>query len=106
MATYTKVMLVDDLDGSAAEEQIEFAVDGCSYQIDLSAVNVARFREALAPFISAARRSTGRHRSTPTSARPVADRKRNQAIRKWAQRQGGLFTQARGPAEMMARPAC
>ncbi len=90
MAKQTTVTLVDDLDGSEAEEQIEFAVDGRSYEIDLSAANVARLRDALSPFISAARRTGGRRSSggnAPTP-RPSTDREQNQAIREWAQAQG------------------
>ena len=66
MATQTTVTLVDDLDGSEADEQIEFAVGGKSYEIDLSAVNSKRLREALAPFVAAARRAGG------AAVRPVA----------------------------------
>lgn len=90
MAKQTTVTLVDDLDGSEADEQVEFAVDGRSYEIDLSSANVERLREALAPFISAARRSSGRRRSTATAApaRAATDREQNQAIREWAQQQG------------------
>ena len=90
MATQTTVTLVDDLDGGQAHEQVEFAVDGRSYEIDLSAANSARLREALAPFVSAARRSeSARRRSGATPApRPSTDREQNQAIREWAQRQG------------------
>ena len=90
MAKQTTVTLVDDLDGTEAEEQIEFAMDGRSYEIDLSAVNSARLREALEPFVSAARRTGGRRRSTGSAAaaRPSTDREQNQAIREWAQAQG------------------
>ncbi|HYH31429.1 MAG TPA: Lsr2 family protein [Pseudonocardia sp.] len=92
MATKTTVTLVDDLDGSTADEQVEFAMDGKSYEIDLSAANSARLREALAPFVSAARRTSGRRRSAaaarPAAARPSTDREQNQAIREWAQQQG------------------
>ena len=90
MATQTTVTLVDDLDGSEADEQIEFAVGGKSYEIDLSAVNSKRLREALAPFVAAARRAGGRRRSTGSAAasRPSVDREQNQAIREWAQKQG------------------
>lgn len=90
MAKQTTVTLVDDLDGSEADEQVEFAVDGRAYEIDLSTANSARLREALAPFISAARRAGGRRRSssTPAAARPSTDREQNQAIREWAQSQG------------------
>ncbi|WP_214367121.1 histone-like nucleoid-structuring protein Lsr2 [Pseudonocardia sp. H11422] len=90
MAKQTTVTLVDDLDGSMADEQIEFSVDGKSYEIDLSADNVTKLRDALAPFISAARRAGGRRGGgpSPAPARPVADREQNQAIREWAQQQG------------------
>jgi hypothetical protein len=91
VAKQTTVTLVDDLDGSVADEQVEFAMDGRSYEIDLSAANSARLREALAPFISAARRTTsGRRRSgaAVATSRPSTDREQNQAIREWAQQQG------------------
>jgi hypothetical protein len=89
VAKQTMVTLVDDLDGSQADEQVEFAVDGRTYEIDLSAANSARLREALAPFISAARRAGGRRRSgSPSTGRPSTDREQNQAIREWAQSQG------------------
>lgn len=90
MAKQTTVTLVDDLDGSEAEEQVEFAVDGRSYEIDLSAANGARLRDALGPFISAARRTGGRRSSAGNGAvaRPSTDREQNQAIREWAQGQG------------------
>lgn len=93
VAKQTTVTLVDDLDGSQADEQVEFAVDGRAYEIDLSAANSARLREALAPFVSAARRAGGRRRSSGSPApaapaRPSSDREQNQAIREWAQQQG------------------
>jgi len=91
MAKQTTVTLIDDLDGSPADEQVEFAVDGKSYEIDLSAANSTRLRDALGPFISAARRSGGGRRSSgggSATARPAADREQNQAIREWAQQQG------------------
>ena len=93
MAKQTIVTLVDDLDGGEAEEQVEFGVDGKSYEIDLSASNSKKLREALAPFVAAARRAGaggGRRRSTGSAAaaRPAVDREQNQAIREWAQQQG------------------
>ena len=98
MAKQTTVTLVDDLDGSEADEQVEFAVDGKAYEIDLSAANSARLREALAPFISAARRTGGRaafgRQRRPV--RPSTDREQNQAIREWAAQQGMKISE-RGP---------
>jgi hypothetical protein len=84
------ITLIDDLDGTEADEQVEFAVDGKSYEIDLSAANSAKLRDALAPFVSAARRAGGRRRTSSSSApsRPSTDREENKAIREWAQQQG------------------
>lgn len=93
MAKQTTVTLIDDLDGGEAEEQIEFSVDGRAYEIDLSAKNAEALRDALAPYVSAARRVSGGSRrgsaavAAPVS-RPVSDREQNQAIREWAVAQG------------------
>ncbi len=104
MATRTRVILIDDLDGSEAAEQVEFAVDGRSYEIDLSAANSAKLREALAPFISAARRAdTGRSGAPTPSSRPVTDRAQNQAIREWAAAQGMKISErGRLPSDVLA----
>lgn len=98
MAKQTTVVLVDDLDGSEAAEQVEFAVDGRSYEIDLSAENSAKLREALAPYVAAARRAGGRRSgggggsggggSAPAPSRSAADRAQNQKVREWAIEQG------------------
>jgi Lsr2 len=87
MARQTTVTLVDDLDGSEAEEQVEFSVDGRTYEIDLSTVNASRLRDALAPFVSVARR-TGARRAAVAPPRATSDRAQNQAIREWAIAQG------------------
>jgi hypothetical protein len=40
MARKVTVSLIDDVDGkTVADETVEFAVDGVSYQIDLSSTN-------------------------------------------------------------------
>jgi hypothetical protein len=104
MAKQTIVTLIDDLDGSVAEEQVEFAVDGRTYAIDLSATNSNNLREALAPFVAAARRvGGGRRRSGSGSApRPTVDREQNQAIRDWAQQHGMKISErGRIPASVL-----
>jgi hypothetical protein len=94
MATQTTVMLVDDLDGGEADEQVQFMVDGKSYEIDLSSSNSKKLRDALAPFVVVARRAGGtgggrrRGGTAGVVARATTDREQNQAIREWAQQQG------------------
>ncbi len=53
--------LIDDLDGSEATETVTFGLDGTTYEIDLNKKNAAALREALEPYVKAARkgRSTG-----------------------------------------------
>ena len=70
MAQRVNVVLVDDLDGQEATETVAFALDGAQYEIDLSAENADKLREALAPYIGHARRansSNGRKRSSQGS---------------------------------------
>jgi len=55
VAQIREIRLVDDLDGEAADETVEFGIDGKSYEIDLSKDNAGRLRDALAEFVSAAR---------------------------------------------------
>jgi hypothetical protein len=60
MAQQRTVRFVDDLDGSEASGTVDFGLDGRRYEIDLSDDNAAKLRDALAPFVGAARKSGGR----------------------------------------------
>ncbi|MBW0106524.1 Lsr2 family protein [Pseudonocardia sp. KRD291] len=90
MAKHTTVTLVDDLDGGEADEQVQFSVDGRSYEIDLSSKNAEKLRESLAPYVSAARRGGGRSASTSASSNgsSASERAVNRAVREWAVAQG------------------
>jgi len=109
MAQKVTVTLVDDVDGSQAEETVEFGLDGASYQIDLSGENAGKLRDALADYVEHARRSGGRKRApgrTPVAGRAPrpasADREQNQAIREWARKQGHKVSdRGRIPAEVL-----
>lgn len=84
MAARVKVILEDDLDGSKADETIQFGMDGVAYEIDLNTENAARLRETLAPWVGAARRVAGRKHSSRTSTR----RSDLNEIRAWARENG------------------
>lgn len=79
------VVLEDDVDGDAAAETVAFALDGVSYDIDLSASNAEKLRAALAPWVGHARRVGGRKSSARASKStgPTASQ-----IRTWARAKG------------------
>jgi hypothetical protein len=101
MAQQTTVRFIDDLDGSEASGTFDFSLEGRNYQIDLSDENAAKLREALSPFIDAARKAGGRgsgrgRRQTAPAEKPTrSNRDETQAIREWA-RQNGHKVNARG----------
>ncbi|EIF00785.1 histone-like nucleoid-structuring protein Lsr2 [Saccharomonospora glauca] len=108
MAQKVLVSLVDDLDGSEADETVEFGLDGINYEIDLSAENAEELRDALAQYVEHARRAGGRKRSSSRSsvkapARSAAvDREQNQAIRAWARKNGfEVSDRGRIPSEVV-----
>jgi len=67
--------LIDDLDGSPAVETVAFALDGTSYEIDLSKRNAAAFRKTLDRYVKAAQRKGGMS-STPRRRTPKASTNR------------------------------
>jgi hypothetical protein len=99
MATRTVVTLVDDLDGSDAEESLSFGLDGVEYEIDLSAEHAEALRGVLEPYAAAARRTGGR-RGARAASRPASgssgsdgggqtrSRSTNAQIRAWAAEHG------------------
>ncbi|MDQ1485501.1 MAG: hypothetical protein QOJ62_1194 [Actinomycetota bacterium] len=95
MAQKVEVTLVDDLDGGSADETMTFALDGVSFEIDLSKSNAKKFRDSLNPYVSAARRvsragaRSGRARSRGGRARAGSNGEvETSDIRAWARSRG------------------
>jgi hypothetical protein len=92
MATVTMVSMVDDIDGSAGAESISFALEGIAYEIDLSAANAQKLRDALATYIAHGRKVGGRRTRATRSGRgrsaAAVDRDQVAVIRDWARRNG------------------
>jgi hypothetical protein len=94
MAQRVHVEMVDDLDGSEANQTVPFALDGVSYEIDLSEENASALREELDRYVAAARRIGGRKvrlatgQSLSGASGSSTDRERNRQIREWAQAHG------------------
>jgi hypothetical protein len=95
MAQKIKISWVDDLDGGSAEETISFTLDGTRYEIDLSADNAQRLREALRPWVEAASPMNERRRRPPGLSRLVIEPHNAPIIREWA-REHGLDVPTRG----------
>ncbi|MGH3939190.1 MAG: histone-like nucleoid-structuring protein Lsr2 [Pseudonocardiaceae bacterium] len=98
MAQKTVVTMVDDLTGEEAEDigTVEFALDGVSYELDLSDENAAKLRNALAQYTGAGRRIGGRRRTGGVSGRGTKssgltssyNRETLKSIRGWAKQNG------------------
>jgi len=69
VAQKIQTVFVDDLDGTEAEGTVRFGLDGAEYEIDLNAAHAEALREALAPYVSAARRAGGGTRRPARAAR-------------------------------------
>ena len=72
MAKTVIVKLTDDIDGGDADETVHFALDGRTYEIDLSAANAATLRETFKPFIEKGRTSSGSRVRLPRLSGPPA----------------------------------
>lgn len=90
MAQRTILELVDDLDGGKADETVSFALDGVEFEIDLSAENAAKLRDAFAEFVGHARRTGGRKQRGAATPKVVSGNGKpdTQAVREWARSQG------------------
>jgi hypothetical protein len=108
VAQKVQVILTDDVDGGEADETVQFALDGVSYEIDLSEDNAEALREALAPYVEAARRvggrSTRRTSAPKAPARPASERVDLSDVRAWA-RENGYQVSDRGRVSSEVRAA-
>ena len=87
MAQKVTVLLVDDIDGGTADETVSFSLDGVSYEIDLSAKNAGKFRDAMAQYVGQARRVGGRAGSARGGrGRRRGGDNRTAEIREWARK--------------------
>lgn len=94
MAQKVTTTLIDDLDGSTIKDgnggTVNFAFDGAQYEIDLSASNTEKLREALSDYVAAARRVNGRNAGSGTrvTRNQAAQKEDLAAIREWASANG------------------
>lgn len=90
MAQRVQVMLIDDVDGTEGAETVTFALDGVTYEIDLSDKNAAKLRDSMASWVGHGRRVSGRSSTAGRGAgrkasSPGTD---SAAVREWARTNG------------------
>ena len=88
MAQKIQTLFIDDLDGSTAESTVRFALDGTSYEIDLSTGHAQALRAALSRYTDAARRATGTRRPARSRRMPGESAPDSTQVRDWARSQG------------------
>jgi Lsr2 len=109
--------LIDDLDGTEIPqgmgEQVEFALRGVAYRIDLGDANVAKLEKALAPFIKSAEklpgssggsrgRKTRQPNATLSKKNSSLSKKDSSSIRMWASKHGHtVSSRGRIPARVV-----
>src|SRR5919201_850900 len=90
MAERIQVELVDDIDGSPAQQTVTFALDGVTYEIDLSEQHAQALRSVLSRYIDCARspqRPRGSRQQELEERRTrLANRRLTEQIRGAAQR--------------------
>ncbi|MBF4563943.1 Lsr2 family protein [Plantibacter sp. VKM Ac-2876] len=91
MAQKVVTTLVDDLDGSELKQgegkTVAFALDGSTYEIDLSEKNEKALREALEPYLKAAR-STSRAKASSSASSARSNKEELAAARSWLRANG------------------
>jgi hypothetical protein len=92
MARTVQVHLLDDIDGTPADETLAFGLDGTAYEIDVNSKHADKLRTTLSKYIEKSRK-LGKGRVVATRGRTAAtpartDREQNQAIRDWAKSKG------------------
>jgi len=101
MAQETRILLMDDMDGTPAATTVQFGFDGTSYEIDLSETHASQFAKAMEPYLERARRVSRQRRPAPVSHRERHDQSE---VRTWAREQGlKVSDRGRIPAEVLAR---
>jgi hypothetical protein len=75
MASRTIVLLEDDVDGSKADEIIEFGIDGSTYAIDLSNSNAKKLRGALDGYVNKARKVSSKLSTSRKASSGIASKR-------------------------------
>ncbi|GLP77067.1 protein lsr2 precursor [Mycobacterium antarcticum] len=99
MGTKKTIVLIDDLDGTPADETIEFGLDGQLYSIELSSDNAEALRRTVRAWADRGRQVGGPRRRHLASVDPWREHVSGQegfVIREWCN-DNGFRVGKRGP---------
>jgi Lsr2 len=104
MAQQIQTLFIDDIDGGEAEGTVRFGLDGTDYEIDLNARHTEDLRNALANYVTHARKISGSARRTTGRGGRRPGAVDTAAVRAWA-RENGIDIKDRGrvPADVVAK---
>jgi hypothetical protein len=85
-----KIVIVDDLDARegreiVADHSVSFTYDGITYLVDMTDAHRKEFEGAIAPYVNAANKTTGRPPRRTARRRPAAY---YEGLRKWCAANG------------------
>lgn len=104
MAQKVQVQLIDDIDGAPADETVTFALDGITYEIDLTDAHAKALRESFAEWVGHARRAGGRRTTAKRAGGARTSSSDAGKIRDWA-RENGYEVSERGRISAEIREA-
>jgi hypothetical protein len=109
MVQRTKITLIDDVDGeTAADETIQFGLDGVQYEIDLGSAHADQLRASIWQWVDYARQIGGRRKhkakdKAKTNGHKASATPSSAEVRAWAQSQGvEVPSRGRVPADVWA----
>lgn len=94
MARQQIVLYKDDIDGSEKDVRtVRFELDGAAYEIDLGPSNYAKLKKAMARYVEAGTKVTGRGRTSARTATvkrssAASQKEFNARVRQWAAANG------------------
>jgi hypothetical protein len=74
--------MMDEIDGSQADETVRFGLDGEAFELDLSKAHAEELRRLLEPYVKTARK-TGSKRNGRRFDSAAVDKAHARAIRDW-----------------------
>lgn len=104
MAAQTQILILSDLDGKEGATNVQFGLDGKTYEIDLGNLDAANLRRSLAKYIEAGREVKVTGKTAKRSASSTAAPSQAATVRAWAVANGiEVGTRGRVNPEVVAK---